>query len=268
MFALEELKEGITKQTEEVWTKVTALQATCQEWKFSNQLNSDVCTNARTHAFGTFYRWALIQPLLRTWMATDSQVIIRPFRHHPPLPSALTTRHQRADPPYDVRHRAVRGRVRGAHGALRSQGLHRGSFSIFYQYAYCRYSLTARSGSDHHPSVLSTLHTLIQSLLLPAQQFGEDHYAVYKDAPEDMVRTIRQATEERVVRTELLDQVHLLAARKLQKLVNSCKALQRDIEQREALRYGQSLYAALGCFLDSFGAVNVRCIGVLCTGSK
>lgn len=74
MFALEELKEGITKQTEEVWSKVTSLQSTCQDWKFSNQLNSDVCTNARTHAFGTFYRWALIQPLLRTWMATDSQV--------------------------------------------------------------------------------------------------------------------------------------------------------------------------------------------------
>jgi hypothetical protein len=51
-----------------------------------------------------------------------------------------------------------------------------------------------------------------------------------------MIRPMRQATEERVARTELLDQVHLLASRKLQKLVNSCKALQRDIEQREALR--------------------------------
>lgn len=74
MYALEELKGGIAKQTDEVWDRITALQASCQDWRFAHQLNSDVCSNARTHAYGTFYRWALVQPLLRIWMATDSQV--------------------------------------------------------------------------------------------------------------------------------------------------------------------------------------------------
>lgn len=74
MFALEELKEGISAQTEEVWKKVTMLQSSCQDWRFAHQLNNDVCNNARTHAYGAFYRWALVQPLIRIWMATDSQV--------------------------------------------------------------------------------------------------------------------------------------------------------------------------------------------------
>jgi hypothetical protein len=74
MFALEELKEGISNQTEEVWGRINALHASCLDWRFAHQLNSDVCSNARTHAFGCFYRWALVQPLLRIWMATDSQV--------------------------------------------------------------------------------------------------------------------------------------------------------------------------------------------------
>lgn len=74
MFALEELKEGITSQTQEVWNRITSLQASCQDWRFAHQLNSDVCSNARTLAFGSFYRWALVQPLLKIWMATDSQV--------------------------------------------------------------------------------------------------------------------------------------------------------------------------------------------------
>lgn len=71
--------------------------------------------------------------------------------------------------------------------------------------------------------------------LKPLQQFGEDHYAVYRDT-EDLVRTVKQATEERVMRTELLDQAHAAAARKLQRLVSSCRALQKEIDQRESLR--------------------------------
>ena len=67
------------------------------------------------------------------------------------------------------------------------------------------------------------------------KQFGEDHYAVYRET-EDIVRTVKQAMEEREMRTEMLDRVHVTAAGKLQKLVNSCKLLQKEIEQREALR--------------------------------
>lgn len=75
MFALEELKEGIQKQTEEVRGRIAGLTTACQDWKFANQLNNDICNAARSHAFGSFNRWALIQPLLRIWMATDSQVL-------------------------------------------------------------------------------------------------------------------------------------------------------------------------------------------------
>lgn len=53
---------------------------------------------------------------------------------------------------------------------------------------------------------------------------------------DDIVRTVKQAMEERELRTGLLDRVHVTAANKLQKLVNSCKLLQKEIEQREALR--------------------------------
>ena len=74
MVALDDLKQGIRTQTEEVWGKTSALQNTCQDWRFANQLNSDVCSSTRSHAFGAFYRWSLIQPLLKIWMATDSQV--------------------------------------------------------------------------------------------------------------------------------------------------------------------------------------------------
>jgi hypothetical protein len=64
---------------------------------------------------------------------------------------------------------------------------------------------------------------------------------VYKET-EDLVRTVKQATEERQARTELLDHVHVTAARKLQRLVSSCKALQKEIDQRESLRYAISYY--------------------------
>jgi len=77
MFALEELKEGIQKQTDEVWGRINGLSGQCLDWKFANQLNSDVCSSARTNAYGMFYRWALFQPLLKIWMATDSQVSLR-----------------------------------------------------------------------------------------------------------------------------------------------------------------------------------------------
>lgn len=76
MFALEELKEGIQKQTDEVWGRINGLSSTCLDWKFANQLNNDVCSSARTNAFGMFYRWSLFQPLLKIWMATDSQVCL------------------------------------------------------------------------------------------------------------------------------------------------------------------------------------------------
>lgn len=59
---------------------------------------------------------------------------------------------------------------------------------------------------------------------------------MYKET-EDLVRTVKQATEERHMRSLLLDQQHVTASRKLQKLVNSCKVLKREIEQREMLRY-------------------------------
>ena len=68
------------------------------------------------------------------------------------------------------------------------------------------------------------------------QQFGEDHYAVYKDKNDEAVRTLKQVTEERQIRSQLLDQVHITAAKKLQKLVNSCKVLKQEIEERELLR--------------------------------
>lgn len=74
MYALEELKEGIQKQTEEVRDRIAGLTTACQDWKFANQLNNDICSSARSHAYRSFYRWALIQPPLRIWMATDSQV--------------------------------------------------------------------------------------------------------------------------------------------------------------------------------------------------
>jgi hypothetical protein len=38
------------------------------------------------------------------------------------------------------------------------------------------------------------------------------------------------------MRSALLDQQHITAAHKLQKMVNSCKALKQEIEQREELR--------------------------------
>jgi hypothetical protein len=60
-----------------------------------------------------------------------------------------------------------------------------------------------------------------------------------------LVRTVKQATEERQARTELLDHVHVTAARKLQRLVSSCKALQKEIDQRESLRFVRAYYV---CF--------------------
>lgn len=53
---------------------------------------------------------------------------------------------------------------------------------------------------------------------------------------EDLVHTVKQVQEERQLRSDLLDQVHVTAARKLARMVSSCRALQKDIEQREALR--------------------------------
>jgi len=58
---------------------------------------------------------------------------------------------------------------------------------------------------------------------------------VYKET-EDLVRTVKQATEERYMRSQLLDAQHTLASKKLQKLVNSCKVLKKEIQQREELR--------------------------------
>jgi len=59
---------------------------------------------------------------------------------------------------------------------------------------------------------------------------------VYKET-EDLVRTVKQATEERHMRSQLLDAQHSVAAKKLQKLINSCKVLKKEIQQREELRY-------------------------------
>lgn len=64
---------------------------------------------------------------------------------------------------------------------------------------------------------------------------------MYKET-EDLVRTVKQATEERHMRSLLMDQQHMVASRKLQKLVNSCKVLKKEIEQREMLRYYRVLY--------------------------
>ena len=74
MYALEELKEGIQKQTDDVWGQIQSMDHSCQEWKFANQLNNDVCSSTRANAFGAFHRWTLVQPLLKLWMATDTQV--------------------------------------------------------------------------------------------------------------------------------------------------------------------------------------------------
>jgi hypothetical protein len=74
MFALEELKEGIQKQTDEVWSKIDSLEQTSEQWKFSHNLNEAVCASVRSNAFAAFQRWSLVQPCLRTWMACDSQV--------------------------------------------------------------------------------------------------------------------------------------------------------------------------------------------------
>ena len=59
---------------------------------------------------------------------------------------------------------------------------------------------------------------------------------MYKET-EDLVRTVKQATEERYMRSQLLDAQHVTASKKLKKLVNSCKLLKKEIQQREELRF-------------------------------
>ena len=50
------------------------------------------------------------------------------------------------------------------------------------------------------------------------------------------MRTVKQATEDRYMRSQLLDAQHAVASKKLHKLVNSCKVLKKEIQQREELR--------------------------------
>ncbi|KAJ1440879.1 hypothetical protein B484DRAFT_415357, partial [Ochromonadaceae sp. CCMP2298] len=74
MESLQQLRDGIRQQTQEVLLKTQAMDAAAGSLQFANQLSDDVCSAAREAAFAASRRCAVALPPLRLWMASDQQV--------------------------------------------------------------------------------------------------------------------------------------------------------------------------------------------------
>lgn len=74
LISVEDAKENIATQREEVVSNIKQINNATLEYEFNNFITSFICDTTRNYSYSVFKRWLLFYPLLQLYMANESKV--------------------------------------------------------------------------------------------------------------------------------------------------------------------------------------------------